>query len=178
MRLRWRHSVIVVTVGLAAARGAGRSTGVVVDRKRFEASGRPPGMPRRREVLAATASTATAALAAAGLAGCISDPGRRCRGTTVRLSLTPTDEVEDPLSLERESLSRAADAVVETAVGGEHVENCVVWDGDPGPSAGLREVGERLEAHLGIDLVGRREPVRTDAVRAGQSYRLTLAFEG
>ena len=132
-------------------------------------------MPRRREALA---TVATAAAAAAGLAGCISDPGRSCRGATVRLSLTPTDGVEDPLALDSGSLSTAADAVVETAVEGEHVEHCVVWDGDPGPSAGLREVGERLEAHLDVDLAGRRDPVRTDARRDGEDYRLTLEFEG
>lgn len=96
----------------------------------------------------------------------------------MRLSLTPTDGVEDPLSLEPRSLSTAGDAVVETAVVGEHVERCVDWDGDPGPSAGLREVGERLAAHLGIDLAGRRDPVRADARRGGEDYRLVLVFEG
>lgn len=154
---------------------------MAVDRNRFEASRRPPGMARRREVIASATAVATAAgatTAVAGLAGCITDPGRRCEGATVRLSLTPTDGVEDPLALEPETLSTAANAVVETAVEGEHVENCVVWDGDPGPSAGLRAVGERLEAHLGIDLDGRRETVRTDAVRAGEGYRLTLEFGG
>ena len=95
-----------------------------------------------------------------------------------RLSLAPTGSVDDPLALDAETLSTAADAVVETAVEGEHVEHCVVWDADPGASDGLREVGERLEAHLGIDLAGRRETVRTDAQRAGERYRLTLRIEG
>lgn len=126
-------------------------------------------MARRRLLLGAVA---------AGLAGCITDPGRSCRGATWRLSLAPTESVDDPLSLEADSLSTAADAVVETAVDGEHVERCVVWDADPGPSDGLRAVGERLEAHLGIDLAGRRETVREDARRAGEDYRLTLQIEG
>jgi hypothetical protein len=115
--------------------------------------------------------------ALAGTAGCVSDPGRRCRGATVRLSLSPADAVSDPLVLDAESLSAAADAVVETAIEGEHVERCVVWDGDPGPSPGLRAVGSRLESHLGIDLADREEPVRTDARRDGTGYRLELVVE-
>lgn len=126
-------------------------------------------MTRRRRLLG---------VAAAGLAGCITDPGRSCRGASWRLSLTPTASVDAPLSLDAESLSTAADAVVETAVEGEHLERCVVWNGDPGPSAGLREVGERLEVHLGIDLADRRDPVRTDAERGGEGYRLALRIEG
>lgn len=117
-------------------------------------------------------------VALAGLAGCITDPGRSCPGATVRLTLRPVDSVSDPLVLDAESLSTAADAVVETAIEDEHVEHCVEWDGDPGPSAGLREVGERLEAHLGIDLAGRRDPVETDATRDGTGYRLRLVVEG
>ena len=116
-------------------------------------------------------------VAAAGLAGCITDPGRGCPGATVRLSMTPVESVEDPLDLDPATLSTAADAVVEAAVEDEHVENCVEWDGDPGPSAGLREVGERLEAHLGIDLADRRDPVETDARRDGTGYRLRLVIE-
>jgi len=116
-------------------------------------------------------------VAAAALSGCITDPGRRCSGATVRLSLRPVDAVTDPLELSAETLSTAADAVVETAVGGEHVENCVVWDGDPGPSAGLREVGERIEAHAGVDLAERTAPVETDAERGGEGYRLELIKE-
>lgn len=117
------------------------------------------------------------ATAATGLAGCITDPGRGCRGATVRLTLTPAASVSDPLDLDPGTLSMAADAVVETAVEDEHVEHCVAWDGDPGPSAGLREVGERLEAHLGVDLAGRRDPVETDARRDGTGYRLRLVIE-
>jgi hypothetical protein len=79
--------------------------------------------------------------------------------------------------LDSDALSTAADAVVETAVEDAHVEHCVEWDGDPGPSPGLREVGERLEAHLGDDLARRRDPVETDARRDGTGHRLRLVLE-
>ena len=122
-------------------------------------------MPTRRQVLAA---------GAAGLGGCIDDPGRRCPGATVRLSLDPVAGVEDPLPLPPAELSTAANAVVETAIEGAHVERCVVWDGDPGPSAGLREVGERVAAHADVELAGHRGTVETGARREGDPYRLEL----
>lgn len=90
---------------------------------------------------------------------------------------TATATADDPLVLDAGPLSPAADAVVETAIGGEHVERCVVWDGDPGPSPGLEAVGSRVESHLGIDLAGRRDPVRTDVRRNGRDYRLELIVE-
>lgn len=130
--------------------------------------------PTRRRLLAAAVGTVGAS---AALGGCITDPGRSCSGATVRLSLTPVDAVEDPLVLDAGTLSTAANAVVEAAIEGEHVENCVTWGGSPGPSAGLREVGERLEDHLDVDLAERRTPVETDAVRGGDPYRLELTVE-
>lgn len=128
----------------------------------------------RRRLLGAVAGLATTST---GLAGCITDPGRSCPGATVRLTLRPVESVEDPLVLDPEELSTAADAVVEAAIEDAHVERCVEWDGDPGPSAGLREVGERIEAHLDVDLAGRREPVATDASRRDEGYRLRLELE-
>lgn len=125
----------------------------------------------RRRLLGTAAVLATTST---GLAGCITDPGRSCPGTTVRLTLRPVESVEDPLVLDPEALSTAADGVVEAAIEDAHVERCVEWDGDPGPSAGLREVGERIEAHLDVDLAGRREPVATDASRRSEGYRLRL----
>jgi hypothetical protein len=140
--------------------------------------------PTRRRLLAAGLG-GLAGLS--GAAGCLGEPGRRCPGATVRLTLSPIDDRAtaspsaaadgEPLVLDPGTLSTAADAVVETAIGGEHVERCVRWDGDPGPSAGLREVGRRLEAHLDVDLAGRREPVVTDVRREGARYRLELVFE-
>lgn len=136
-------------------------------------------IPTRRRLLAAGLAGFV------GCAGCLTDPGRRCRGATVRLSLSPADGEreasgeagEAPLVLDPGTLSAAADAVVETAIEGEHVERCVVWDGEPGPSAGLREVGERLADHLDVDLAGRRESIETDARREGDPYRLELHVE-
>lgn len=128
-------------------------------------------MVQRRRVLALS-------LSVAGVAGCIADPGRRCPGSTVRLSLTPVDSISDPLVLDPGTLSTAGNEVVATSTDGEHVEHCVDWDGTPGPSAGLREVGERVEAHLGIDLAGREAPAETDAERTGESYRLRLIVAG
>lgn len=76
-----------------------------------------------------------------------------------------------------ETLSAAADAVVETALEGEHVENCIRRDGQPGPSPGLPEVGERLEAHADVDLAEQRGAVTTDARRAGDPLLLELVNE-
>lgn len=126
--------------------------------------------PTRRRLLGTV-------LAAAG-GGCIEDPGRDCPGATYRLRMRPAGAVEDPLSLSAASLSTAADAVVEAAIDDEHVETCVTWDGTPGPSAGLREVGERIERHAGVSLADRRRDVRLDAVRGGSDYRLELVIEG
>ncbi|WP_254839315.1 hypothetical protein [Natronomonas marina] len=117
------------------------------------------------------------ALAAAAGSGCIEDAGRDCPGSTYRLRLRPAATVTDPLPLDAGDLSTAANAVVETAIDGEHVETCVAWDGSPGPSAGLREVGERVEAHADVSLAGRREDVRLDAVRGESGYRLELEIE-
>lgn len=117
---------------------------------------------------------------AVGVAGCLNEPRRRCRGATYRLSLSPTPTVEEPLNLGSGSLPAEADAVIETATEGEHVEHCVAWnpgEGETGPSGGLRAVGERLEAHTGIDLEGRNEPVETDVRRDGEGYRLELRIE-
>jgi hypothetical protein len=116
-------------------------------------------------------------LAAAG-AGCIESPGRDCPGATYRLRLSPADGVENPLSLDAGSLSTAGNAVVEAAIEDEHVESCVTWEGSPGPSEGLREVGERIEARAGVSLADRTADVRLDAVRGGSSYRLVLEVEG
>lgn len=92
----------------------------------------------------------------------------------MRLSLAPVPGVEDPLVLAPETLSTAANAVVETAIEGAHVERCVVWDGEPGPSAGLREVGELVAAHADVELTGHRGSVETDARREDAPYRLEL----
>jgi hypothetical protein len=116
-------------------------------------------------------------LAAVAGAGCIENPGRDCPGATYRLRLSPTGGVEDPLGLEPASLSTAGNAVVEGAIKDEHVESCVSWEGSPGPSAGLREVGERIERHASVSLSDRTGDVRLDAVRAESSYRLRLAIE-
>ena len=109
--------------------------------------------------------------------GCVEAPGRDCPGATYRLRMRPADTVEDPLPLPAASLSTAADAVVEAAIDDAHVENCVTWDGSPGPSAGLREVGERIERHAGVSLADRRRDVRIEAVRGESSYRLELEIE-
>lgn len=132
--------------------------------------------PTRRRLLGA------AGVAYAAVAGCIRDPGRGCSGATYRLSLSPADPAGSggPLNLDPDTLSREADAVVETALEGEHVEHCVAWEpgGDEtGPSPGLREVGERIEAHAGVELAGRTEDVTTDATRGGETYRLHLDIE-
>lgn len=126
---------------------------------------------RRRRLLGVT-------LALVGVGGCISDPGQRCPGATIRLTLRPADPIEDPLVLDSTTLSEAGNTVVETAIGGEHTENCVVWDGTPGPSAGLREVAKRIETHLGVDFSERNDPVETAVRRDGESYRLGLIKEG
>ena len=96
---------------------------------------------------------------AVGLGGCIRDPGRDCPGATYRLRLSPADDAADPLSLPPGDLSAAGNAVVEAAIADAHVETCVDWDGTPGPSDGLREVGERIEAHTGVALADRTEDV-------------------
>lgn len=121
-----------------------------------------------------------AGVAAVGVAGCLNEPRRRCPGATYRLSLAPTPSVEEPLNLDSDSLPAEADAVIETATEGEHVEHCVAWnpgENETGPSGGLRVVGERLETHTGVDLEGRSEPVETDVRRDGESYRLELHIE-
>ena len=117
-------------------------------------------------------------LVAAGLGGCIRDPGRDCPGATYRLRLSPVDAVEDPLPLPPGGLSAAGNAVVEAAIAEAHVENCVDWDGTPGPSDGLREVGERIEAHAGVALADRIEDVTLEAIREGRRYRLVLEIDG
>ena len=111
------------------------------------------------------------------LAGCISDPGADCRGATVRLTLRPTEAVESPLVLDPARLSAEAVAVVETALEGEHVERCVSWRPDAnetGPSPGLAELGEAIEAHAGVELPA---DVETDARFRGESYRLSLVSD-
>ena len=110
--------------------------------------------------------------------GCIRDPGRDCPGATYRLRLSPVDAVEDPLPLPPGELSAAGNAVVEAAIADAHVENCVDWDGTPGPSDGLREVGERIEAHAGVALADRTADLTVEATREGRSYRLALEIEG
>ena len=115
-------------------------------------------------------------LAAAG-GGCLEAPGRDCPGATYRLRLSPADDAADPLSLPSGDLSAAGNAVVEAAIADAHVETCVDWDGSPGPSAGLREVGERVAAHAGVSLADRTADVKADAVRDGAAYRLRLAVE-
>ena len=117
-------------------------------------------------------------LVAVGLGGCIRDPGRDCPGATYRLRLSPVDAVEDPLPLPPGELSAAGNAVVEAAIADAHVENCVDWDGTPGPSDGLREVGERIEAHTGVALADRTEDVTLKAIREGRRYRLVLEIDG
>ena len=117
-------------------------------------------------------------LAVVGLGGCIRDPGRDCPGATYRLRLSPVDAVEDPLPLPPEELSAAGNAVVEAAIADAHVENCVDWDDTPGPSDGLREVGERIEAHAGVALADRTADLTVGATREGRSYRLVLEIEG
>ena len=126
-------------------------------------------MPSRRRLLCVC-------LAAAG-GGCLEAPGRDCPGATYRLRLSPADEVDEAVSLDADSLSTAGNAVVETAIEDVHVETCVDWDGSPGPSAGLREVGERVAAHAGVSLADRTADVAVDAVRDGAAYRLRLAVE-
>ncbi|MFW5963589.1 MAG: hypothetical protein ACOCQM_01895 [Natronomonas sp.] len=131
--------------------------------------------PTRRGLLeAAVLGTAL------GVAGCLDAPGRSCSGATFRLSLSPVDSVSEPLVLDPERLSAAANAMLDAAVDGEYVERCVAWTPQPdetGPSSGLRAVGERLESHAGIDLDGRTEPVAADARRDGENYRLRLDIE-
>ena len=115
---------------------------------------------------------------AVGLGGCIRDPGRDCPGATYRLRLSPADDAADPLSLPPGDLSAAGNAVVEAAIADAHVEHCVDWDGTPGPSDGLREVGERIEAHAGVALADRTENVTLEAIREGRRYRLVLEIDG
>ena len=118
-------------------------------------------------------------LAVVSLAGCLSEPEQSCRGATVRLSLRPSD-VESPLQFDRETLSAEAVVVLETAIDDEHVERCVAWDPSPnetGPSPGLAEIGEAIEAHAEIDLSERAEPVTLDARFEGSDYRLTLVID-
>ena len=115
---------------------------------------------------------------AVGLGGCIRDPGRDCPGATYRLRLSPADDAADPLPLPPGELSAAGNAVVEAAIADAHVENCVTWNGDPGPSDGLREVGERIEAHAGVALADRTEDVTLEAIREGRRYRLVLEIDG
>lgn len=129
--------------------------------------------PTRRRLLATPAIAITAT-------GCIRDPGRSCPGATVRLSLSPVDAINDPVRLDSDGLSVAANGVIETAIEGRHVEHCVSWnpsDDETGPSDGLREVGQRVAAHLDIDLEGRRADVEVDAERDGTGYRLEIEFE-
>lgn len=127
-------------------------------------------VPTRRAVLG---------LSVAALAGCLSEPGRRCPGATVRLSMRPND-ADSPLVLDPESLSSEAVGVIETAIEDEHVEHCVSWDPGPdetGPSPGLSVLGDRIETHTGVDLSTREEAVGVDVRYEGADYRLTLAIE-
>ena len=108
------------------------------------------------------------------LAGCVSDPGRTCRGATVRLSLRPAEAVASPLVLDPERLPAEAVAVVETAIDGGHVERCVSWDpeaDETGPSTGLAALGDAVEDHTGTDLPA---DIETDARFRGDPYRLSL----
>jgi len=134
-----------------------------------------PTAPTRRGLLE------TAALGTVfGVAGCLDAPGRSCSGATFRLSLSPAEPAAEPLVLDPEGLSTAANAVLDAAIDGEYVERCVAWTPQPdetGPSDGLRAVGERLESHTGVDLDGRTEPVAADARRDGETYRLRLDIE-
>jgi hypothetical protein len=134
-----------------------------------------PTAPTRRGLLEAAALGT-----ALGVAGCLDAPSRSCSGATVRLTLSPVDTVAEPLVLDSERLSTAANAVLDAAVDGEYVERCVAWTpeaDETGPSEGLRAVGERLESHAGVDLDGRTEPVAVDARRDGETYRLRLEIE-
>ena len=144
--------------------------------------------PTRRDLLALAAGASGGALAAPGAAvgagvtvataGCVQNPGRACPGATVRLSLTRVEAVDDPIALD--GLSIEGTAVVETAVDGEHVEHCVTWepgDDETGPSSGLREVGERIEADTGVELADRSDDVVVEATYEGGSYRLELRIE-
>ena len=150
--------------------------------------------PTRRDLLGFAAGASGAALAAPGAAvgagvtvataGCVQDPGRACPGATVRLSLTRVEAVDDPIALDDpvalDGLSIEGTAVVETAVDGEHVEHCVTWapgEDETGPSSGLREVGERIEADTGIELADRSDDVVVEATYQGDSYRLELRIE-
>ncbi|MFQ3319151.1 MAG: hypothetical protein ACI8UR_000543 [Natronomonas sp.] len=132
--------------------------------------------PTRRRVLAAAFATA----AGTPVSGCLTTSGPSCPGATYRLSLSAVESVDDSLPLSPDELSTSANAVVETAIDDEHVETCVDWaedSGNPGPSAGLREVGDRIESHIGVELAGRTEDVVTEARREGTPYRLVLRIE-
>lgn len=114
------------------------------------------------------------------ITGCVSDPGSSCRGATVRLSLDPTPPAESPLTLDPESLSAEAVVVVETAIADEHVERCVSWApsaNETGPSEGLADLGDRIEAHTDTDLVTTDGAVKTDVRFRDEDYTLTLVSE-
>jgi hypothetical protein len=135
----------------------------------FCTSSRQPNMrARRRRLLGVVVATLSRG-------GCLHNPGRSCDGATVRLSLSPTGSVTDPLDLGSRGLSPEANAVVETAIEGTHVEHCVTWApnaDETGPSPGLKEVGNRIASHAGIELTGRVDDVAIDAIRDGDRYRL------
>ncbi len=118
-------------------------------------------------------------LSVAVLAGCLSEPDRRCPGATVRLSIRPNG-AESPLRLDPESLPSETVGVIETAIEDEHVEHCVSWEPGPdetGPSPGLSALGDRIEAHTGVELSTRDEVVETDVRYREAGYRLTLEIE-
>ncbi len=111
------------------------------------------------------------------LAGCVSDPGAECRGTTVRLSLRPTTFEEPELRLAVDSLSVEAVGVVETGIENEHVEHCVSWDpgsDGTGPSAGLAELVRVIEARTDADPTTGAE---LDVAFRGDQYRLSLVTD-
>lgn len=109
------------------------------------------------------------------LAGCLA---ATCAGDTYRLSLSPA-AVDDPaVDLDASELSPEGNAVVETAIEDEHVEQCVKWERKENGtgSPGLREVGARVEAAEGeLPLAG--GVLETTAARDGETYRLELRIE-
>lgn len=127
-----------------------------------------------------TRRTVLCGLAVGSLSGCISDPGASCRGATVRVSMQPTASDDDSHIFESASLSAEAVGVLETAIEGEHVEHCVNINpgrNETGPSAGLAELIERLEAHAEVELEGRTEPLTTTVRFNGDTYLLELTID-
>ncbi len=116
-------------------------------------------------------------LAAAPLlvVGCL---GRECPGGTYRLTLSEAEIEQPSLSLGSAELDAEADAVVETAIDGGHVEHCVEW-ADPNRgtvSPGLYEIGERIDTAAG-PLPHGGGTVTTGVERNGERYRLRLEVE-